>query len=87
MTIVEQLFIGRVWQQGVQRNGERLVVPEWNRSCAAFPTSQYLHRKAITSLGINNRGMIESEIFFFHQTLCRELRKLHWEEAQFDAES
>uniref|UniRef100_A0A1I7X061 Macrophage migration inhibitory factor n=1 Tax=Heterorhabditis bacteriophora TaxID=37862 RepID=A0A1I7X061_HETBA len=38
MTIVAQLSTGRVLQQEGQRNGERLVVPERNLSCAAFPT-------------------------------------------------
>uniref|UniRef100_A0A1I7WGT1 Uncharacterized protein n=1 Tax=Heterorhabditis bacteriophora TaxID=37862 RepID=A0A1I7WGT1_HETBA len=37
--VVCSLSIGRVWQQGGQRNRERLVVPERNRSCTAFPTS------------------------------------------------
>uniref|UniRef100_A0A1I7WEP1 Uncharacterized protein n=1 Tax=Heterorhabditis bacteriophora TaxID=37862 RepID=A0A1I7WEP1_HETBA len=47
MTIIEQLSSGRVWQQGGQRNRERLVVPERNRSCTAFPTSYYLYCKSI----------------------------------------
>uniref|UniRef100_A0A1I7XVE1 Uncharacterized protein n=1 Tax=Heterorhabditis bacteriophora TaxID=37862 RepID=A0A1I7XVE1_HETBA len=47
MTIVEQLSIGRVWQQEEQRSGERVMAPERKRSCTAFPTSYDLHRKAI----------------------------------------
>uniref|UniRef100_A0A1I7WY84 Uncharacterized protein n=1 Tax=Heterorhabditis bacteriophora TaxID=37862 RepID=A0A1I7WY84_HETBA len=50
MAIVEQLSIGRVWQEEGERNERRLLVLEWNRSYAANSTSYDLHHKAITGL-------------------------------------